>query len=216
MTYSMPSPESPSHHTRPSLVAGLQRGDEDRWHEFFRRYGPAIRGFALKAGLTETEADEVVQETCLGVARNVAEYCYDPARCRFKTWLLNLASWRVKNQFARRRRWDDRKQLAPLGELDPGEAVLPEPAGADAWGELWDEEWRATLLRTAWDNVRPNLSATQFQIFDLNVMKDWPAGDVARTLGVSLASVYLTKHRVSAALKAEIKRQEQREDGLLR
>lgn len=90
----MPSPESPSLRTQPSLVAGLQAGDEDRWHEFFRLYGPAIRGFALKAGLSEIEADEVVQETCIGVARNVAEYRYEPERCRFKTWLLNLASWR--------------------------------------------------------------------------------------------------------------------------
>src|SRR5689334_12197189 len=84
--------------TRASLLQGMQAGQDDRWHEFYRIYGPVIRGFALKAGLTETEADEVVQETCIGVARNVGEFHYDPAKCRFKTWLLNLASWRVKNQ----------------------------------------------------------------------------------------------------------------------
>ena len=108
MTHAMTAPETPSMRTRPSLVAGLQTGNENRWHEFFRLYGPVIRAFALKAGLTETEADEVRQETCIGVARNVEEYRYDPAKCRFKTWLLNLASWRVKNQFEKRRRWDSR------------------------------------------------------------------------------------------------------------
>ncbi|MCC7376841.1 MAG: hypothetical protein IT581_19435 [Verrucomicrobiales bacterium] len=44
--------DTPSVHTRPSLVAGLQSGDEVRWGEFFRKYGPVIRGFARKAGLT--------------------------------------------------------------------------------------------------------------------------------------------------------------------
>src|SRR5215470_9024332 len=94
--------------TSASLLQGVQSGDEDRWREFYRVYAPVIRGFALKAGLTETEADEVVQETCIGVSRNVGEFHYDPEKCRFKTWLLNLASWRVKNQFTKRQRWDER------------------------------------------------------------------------------------------------------------
>ncbi len=206
----MPSPESPSRSTRPSLLAALQAGDEDRWHEFFRIYGPAIRGFSLKAGLTATEADEVVQETCIGVARNIPEYCYDPARCRFKTWLLNLASWRVKNQLARRQRWEDRQQSISAYDPNRGESSGPEPAAADAWRPLWEEEWRLSLLNAALTNLRPKISSAQFQMFDLNVVKEWPAGEVAQSLGVSIASVYLAKHRVLAALKAEIRRMEKR------
>jgi len=213
MTFTMPRPESPSLRTRPSLLAGIQAGDEDRWHDFFRSYGPVIRGFALKAGLTETEADEVTQETCIGVARNVAEYRYDPAKCRFKTWLLNLASWRVKNQFAKRRHWDARKQSADLHPGEPDGAPLPEIAGADVWGALWDGEWRANLLATAMAKVRTQFSATQFQVFDLNVLKEWPAGDVAKSLGLSIPAVYLAKHRVSKALNQELQRLEQAEHG---
>ena len=207
MISTMSRPETPSLRTRPSLVAGLQAGDEDRWHEFFRLYGPVIRGFARKAGLTETEADEVVQETCIGVARNVTER-YDPAKCRFKTWLLNLASWRVKNQFTKRHRWDERKQPAFIDDSGQGAPNLRDVAGTDAWVTIWDEEWRANLLQAAVAKVRAEFSATQFQIFDLNVLKEWPAGDVAKSLGVSFASVYLAKHRVSAALKKEMARLE--------
>jgi RNA polymerase sigma-70 factor (ECF subfamily) len=50
----------------------------------------------------------------------------------------------------------------------------------------------------------------QFQIFDLIVLKEWSAGDVAKSLGVSLASVYLAKHGVSAAWKEEMARIERR------
>ncbi len=208
MIATMPRPESPSLRTRPSLIAGLQAGDEDRWHEFFRIYGPVIRGFALKAGLSDTEADEVVQETSIGVARNVEEFRYDPAKCRFKTWLLNLASWRVKNQFGKRRRWEDLKQAPIVVDGEQPSSARPEIVGVDAWAALWEGEWQAKLLEVAVAKIRLEFSATQFQIFDLNVLKEWPARDVARSLGVSMASVYLAKHRVSTALKQELTRLE--------
>ena len=32
-------------------------------------------------------------------------------------------------------------------------------------------------------------------MFDLNVLPQWPAAEVARSLGVTLANVYVTKHR---------------------
>lgn len=188
------------------MVKGLQTGDEDRWNQFHRLYGPVVRGFALKAGLTETEADEVVQETCIGLAKNVGEFHYDPAKCRFKTWLLNLASWRVKNQLAKRRTWDER--VHSLATQNERTATIERAADGKSFETVWDEEWRGTLLNAAMEKVRQDFSATQFQIFDLNVVKEWPAREVAKALGVSIATVYLGKHRVSAALKREIGRLE--------
>jgi RNA polymerase sigma-70 factor (ECF subfamily) len=193
-------------HTRASLLNGLQAGDEDRWHEFHRLYGPVIRAFALKAGLNETEADEVVQETCIGLAKNVAEFQYDPAKCRFKTWLLNLASWRVKNQFAKRKRWDER--VHSFGESDDRTATIERAADPATFEKFWDKEWHDHVMKAAIEKIRAQFSAAQFQMFDLNVLKEWPARDVAKSLGVSRASVYLAKHRISAALKKEIGRLE--------
>ncbi len=63
-----------------------------------------MRDFAIKAGLTITEADEVVQETAIAMARHLPEYRYNPKVCRFKTWLLNQTSWRIKDQFKKRKR----------------------------------------------------------------------------------------------------------------
>ena len=46
----------------------------------------------------------------------------------------------------------------------------------------------------------------QFQIFDLYALQGWPARDVARSLGVSVARVYLIKHRVGRLLATEVHR----------
>jgi RNA polymerase sigma-70 factor (ECF subfamily) len=98
-------PHDDSHPTRPSLLRRLKdTGDEQSWQEFNDLYGKLIFGFALKAGLTETEAQEVVQETLIAAAKNLPEFRYDPKVCAFKTWLLNLSHWRVKDQLRKRAR----------------------------------------------------------------------------------------------------------------
>src|SRR5260221_8874237 len=99
----MADDENSSIQTRASLLKRLRSGDDaTSWQEFYRIYGKLVRDFAVKAGLTATEAEEVVQETAIGTARHLPEYRYDPKVCRFKTWLLNLASWRVKDQLHKR------------------------------------------------------------------------------------------------------------------
>jgi RNA polymerase sigma-70 factor (ECF subfamily) len=103
MATTMAIPHGSSLETRPSLLKKLQSGDDvQSWQEFYKIYGGLIRFFALKAGLSADEAEEVVQETAIGVARRLPEFVYDPKVCRFKSWLLNLTRWRIQNQIKRR------------------------------------------------------------------------------------------------------------------
>ncbi len=77
---------------------------------------------------------------------------------------------------------------------------IPDPGGFDLEA-AWDAEWRGHLLAAALARVRKQVHPRQFQIFDCYVTKGWPATRVARELGVSLAQVYLGKHRVGALLQ---------------
>jgi RNA polymerase sigma-70 factor (ECF subfamily) len=43
-------------------------------------------------------------------------------------------------------------------------------------------------------------------MFNFYVLKQWPVKEVAKTLGVSVAQVYLAKHRISTLVKKEVKR----------
>ena len=75
----IPNAEHSSIQTRPSLLDRLSTGDDaEGWKEFYRVYGKLVRDFAIKAGLLDTEADEVVQETAIAVARHLPEFRYDP------------------------------------------------------------------------------------------------------------------------------------------
>jgi RNA polymerase sigma-70 factor (ECF subfamily) len=208
--------------TRPSLLKKLQSGDDPQsWQEFYRIYGGLIRSFALKAGLTADEAEEVVQETAIGVARRLPEFVYDPKVCRFKSWLLNLTRWRIQNQIKKRMPVGMQASACPPA---PAEGTLKrglqrdgtttgtiegiaDPAIPELGGE-WDAVWEQNLLNQAMERVRQRIDERQFQIFDLFVTKGWPGGEVAKAMKVSIALVYVTRFRVTALLKQEVRRLE--------
>src|SRR4051794_23077763 len=93
--------------TRRSLVDRLQNWeDRKHWQEFFDAYWKLIFSAARRSGLTETEAEEVVQETVITVAKKVGQLRYDPARGSFKGWLLHITRWRIADQFRKRQPGD--------------------------------------------------------------------------------------------------------------
>ena len=71
---------------------------------------------------------------------------------------------------------------------------------------IWDEEWESHVFNTALRTVRERSDARQFQMFDLHVCKNLPAGEVARSLGAKLPEVYFAKYKITAAIKREIAR----------
>ncbi len=188
--------------TRRSLVDGLANwGDRRHWQDFHRIYSKLIYGFARRAGLSDAEAHDALQETLLTVARRADGFRYDPARGSFKGWLLQIARWRVADQF--RKRLPSQPHGNPDSARTATIARAIDPAGPELEA-VWESEWHANLLETALQRVKRRVSARQYQIFDCYVIKEWPAQRVQRDLGVNLAQVYLARHRVAALLKKEV------------
>ena len=65
-----------------------------------------------------------------------------------------------------------------------------------------------TLKDAALAKVKTQCDLKQWQIFDLYVLKEWSVREITEALGVSAGRVYLTKHRISALVKKELKRLE--------
>src|SRR5262249_44040863 len=91
--------------TRKSLLGRLKNWqDNESWRDFFDTYWKLIFAFASRQGLNHHEAQEVVQETVVAVAKHIGKFHYDPKVCAFKTWLLGVTRSKITNQFARRAR----------------------------------------------------------------------------------------------------------------
>jgi hypothetical protein len=66
--------------TRESLLSRLRDwADDESWSEFFHTYWRMLYEVALRAGLREDEAQEVVQETVIAVAKKMPGFHYDAA-----------------------------------------------------------------------------------------------------------------------------------------
>jgi RNA polymerase sigma-70 factor (ECF subfamily) len=195
--------------TRSSLLARLKdMDDREGWIDFFKTYGKLIYDVARKAGLNDTEAQEVVQETVISVARNIPEFRYDPAVCSFKTWLLQAIRWRILDERRRCQR-EDRRRAEPAGG-QTGESSLeqvPDPLAGQV-DEILEEEWKKNLLELGLARLKERVRPIQYQIFDLLVFQNWPVAEIRRKLRVNAAQVYVTKYRLSNLLRKEVQRLE--------
>jgi len=194
--------------TRVSLLNRLPNlQDNATWEEFFEIYWKLIFGVARKAGLTEVEAEDVVQETMFAVMKHIPDFKYDPAKGSFKTWLLNMTRWRIVDQFHKRLPVSNHQQE---GDSTTGTSIIdkvidPKSEDLDA---AWNVDWEKTVFAAAVEKMKKRADPQKYQIFDFYVRKEWPAEEVAKTFGVSVEQVYLAKHRLTEMIKEEVKRME--------
>jgi len=192
--------------TRASLLGRLKDWDDNAsWRDFFNTYWKLIYSFALQRGLSHIEAEEVVQETVLAVAKGIHGFSYDPARCAFKTWLMTVTRSKITNQFQKRARHPVAPD--PAGEGTPRTSLLermPDEQQELQWKRAWEDDWQRNLMDAAIQRVKRSVSIEHYQMFDLFVLKNWPARDVAKTLGVTMAHVYVAKHRIAKLIRKEV------------
>lgn len=189
--------------TRQSLLQRLKRwDDQESWRDFFNQYWRLLYSTAIKAGLSDFEAQDVVQDTIILVSKKMEGFRYDPLVDSFKGWLLYLTRKRIALEFRRIAR-DRARTAAGVNEMNIEIEALPDTAGPSV-EKVCDEELHNFVLDTAIARVKGQVALKQFQMFDLYVVKERPAREVAQALGVAVAQVYLAKHRVSALVTHEL------------
>src|SRR2546426_3554465 len=142
--------------TRASLLDRLKdREDQASWQEFFDTYWQLIYRVAKKAGLTDTESQDVVQETVISVSNKLPGFTYDPKVCSFKTWMLRLTRWRIIDTFRKRLPQNAAPTNGDGTATSPLERIPDESSfNLDAVSE---EEWEKRLLAAALQRVKPLL-----------------------------------------------------------
>jgi RNA polymerase sigma-70 factor (ECF subfamily) len=188
--------------TRSSLIGKLGDTNAEEWDDFFRLYRGLIYNFARKAGLSDADSQEIVQETVLKFYKNKDKFKYDRNKGSFRGWLRLVTRRCISDHF---RKWkpkpregsDGNHAVDLLADMDE----LEDPKGHQLEA-LWDQEWINHMTDQALEQLKQQVSAQHFQVFHCIRFQDWKPSEVADTLGLKRSNVDQIKGRVERKFAA--------------
>ena len=184
--------------TRRSLLLRIRNErDADSWSQFVTAYAPLVQGFLRRRGLQDADASDLTQEVLARVATAIKGFEYDPDKGSFRGWLFTIVE-NCHRRFAARER---------PGQRGSGDArihhELTQHAARD-WEEEWERQYQRHLLQRAADDVRCDFQPATWRAFWETAVEGRAAKDVAAELRMSIASVYMAKHRITGRLRQHI------------
>lgn len=193
--------------TRHTLLNRLKSapGDAD-WEALYAQYWSTIFNFARRRGLDEYAARDVLQETMILLMRKLPDFTYDPARGRFRNWLLSLVAGKVGDAFKRAAR---NSLMVSIHAEQPGtQEKLEDTLAADSSGASDDLEqtWMQSLVEEALRRLQddPQIKPGTIEVFQAYAMENRPVAEVARRFGLAENAVYQIKNRLLKRLREEV------------
>ena len=174
-------------------IAGA--ADNPRWGEFTARYRPLLEAF-MSERFPGLEAEDLIQETFIAIARALPEYRYAPdEKGHFRSFLTGILHHKALNALRSSRR---RTELLRKYEA--------EPQVGSSGGEEEQRRWRETLYEVALQQmmVDPEIPLRNKQIFERTAMKGERPQAVAESQCVSRDVVDQTKKRMLDSLRGII------------
>lgn len=150
------------------LVQISERRDKVLFAQFFNHFGPRLKGYVMRLGMTSALAEEVTQEAMLAVWRKA--HLFNPAKASASTWLYtltrNLCIDRMRRERAVEVEWQD-------DDADPD----PRDRGEHA---VIEQRMQAAIAK---------LPDTQAQVLFLSYYEGKSHSEIAEQLGIPLGSV---------------------------
>jgi RNA polymerase sigma factor (sigma-70 family) len=166
------------------LIEGLVAGQHEALGPLYRRYAPFIFNLAARS-FDRGVAEDIVQDVFVSVWRKASTF--DPERGSFRSWVLQIAHYRIINESRTRSR-------RPQVQSDPEGLLLS--GLADDSPLVEDEVWR-DYRRTAVRGAVASLPPPQRQALGLAFFEDLTHEQVASVLNLPLGTA---KTRIRSGL----------------
>ena len=199
-----------------ALLDALRRGDEDAFGRLVAEHHASLHRVARLYVSNAAIADEVVQDTWLGVIRGIWAF---EGRSSLKTWIFRILVNRARTRATREsRNTPFTESLSTQSEGEPGRVVSSEhsPFGDDSpapgYGALpgldpGSSPERSLLtkelrdrLRTAIDTLPSNLRIVLW----LRDVEGWASDDVCNALAIQETNQRVLLHRARLRVRAAL------------
>lgn len=196
------------------LIRALRAGDEAAFSALVRRYHAPMVRVAQSFVSSPAVAEEVVQETWVGVLRGLERF---EGRSTLKTWIFRILTNTAKTRGIREGRTVPFSSLAGDDEndpaVDPGRFLGADDRWAEHWAtppRRWDTRPEASLLthelRERLDSAISALPPMQAQVITLRDIEGWSSEEVCNVLELSETNQRVLLHRARSKVRAMLER----------
>jgi RNA polymerase sigma-70 factor (ECF subfamily) len=189
-----------------ALLRRLRAGDEEAFDALVARHDAALRRVARTFVRTSSAADDVVQETWLGVIHGLDGF---EGRSSLRTWIFSILANRARTRAARDAR------SVPFSAIEDEDRPAVEPAAFSADGrwtsapprldfdpetQLLSSELRERLL-----GIVEELPPAQRSVITLRDLLGIPAEDVCVLLELSEGNQRVLLHRARSRVRTALR-----------
>jgi RNA polymerase sigma-70 factor (ECF subfamily) len=192
------------------LVEALQRGEESAFVALVEAYQGLLIRLAMPYVAHRAMAEDVVQETWLGVLRGLDRF---EARSSLKTWICRI----LVNRARTRARRDGR--LVPFSAFSTTDGAAEEPvvdpsrfhasgrneghwtSMVQSWDDLPEESLVSAETRERVQVAIEALPANQRTVITLRDVEGWQASEVCAALEISEANQRVLLHRARGKVR---------------
>ncbi len=193
------------------MVRALQNGDESVFSSVMDWYSGALLRLAMAYVPSRAVAEEVVQETWMGVLEGIHRF---EGRSSFKTWLFRILTNRAKTRGTRESRYETYGLVTDASDSDDGpnleESLFVTEGSREGHWKNPPQSWEAdtperALLskecRWAIDEAIAGLPDTQRQVITLRDVEGVSSEDVCNILEISETNQRVLLHRARTKVR---------------
>jgi len=181
--------------TRSSVLKAAADTENDvAWSRLFDLYAGFVFSIARSKGLKDEDADEVVQVVFADLARKLPTFEYDRAKGRFRSYLIGLAHWRVKD-----------KLRSILRDQELKESVMSEMTDiSSADRDFADREWQSAALEEALRRIKSDVRPDHYAAFVASTIEGQDTETVMHLYNLSRDNLYQIRKRFTAMLREAV------------
>lgn len=202
----------PAEHSDLRLVERLRSGDEAAFVALVERYHPALMRVAQIYVSSRAVAEEIVQETWVGVIQGLGRF---EGRSSLKTWIFRILTNRARTRREREGRSVPFSALPDFAADADEPAVDPQrfyPPDHPRWPGRWiapprsweDVPEQRFLAQETRERIRAAIAAlpaSQRAVITLRDIEGWSSEEVCGVLGISETNQRVLLHRARAKVR---------------
>lgn len=195
------------------LIEALRHGDEGAFLSLVTMHYAAMLRLAQMYVGTRAVAEEVIQETWVGVLQGLNRF---EGRSSLKTWIFRILLNRARTRAQRENRSipfsalaSDIETFEPAVEADAFRPSGDQYAGAwltppTGWDALPEERLLSQETRQHIDDALTTLPPAQREVITLRDIDGWSASEVCDYLGISEANQRVLLHRARSRVRSAL------------